>query len=109
MAGINKALVLGHIGNDVRLSKTSSGKFIVNLSIITSETWTDKNGQRQEKPQWHKVTIIGKKAQFVSNNCHKGDKVYIEGKFHTTSFQKGGINLETTEILVDNKGEVQFG
>lgn len=105
MSGINKAIILGNIGK-IETRYTPDGKAIVNLSIATSETWTDKNsGQKQEKTEWHRVIVFGKPAEIISQYCHKGNKIYIEGKIVTRKWQdQQGVDKYTTEIHVDGFG-----
>ena len=76
--------------------------------MATSESWTDKNtGQKQEKTEWHRVSVFGKLAEVISNYCDKGSKVYIEGKLQTRKYQdKAGADRYTTEIIVSGFNSV---
>jgi single-strand DNA-binding protein len=102
MAGINKVILIGNLGAKPELKYSSNNVAITNLSVATSESWTDKNtGQKQEKTEWHKVSIFGKLAEVMSKYCDKGSKVYVEGKLQTRKYQdKSGVDRYTTDIVV---------
>lgn len=83
MKGVNKAFILGHLGNDPEAITFQDGNMITNLSIATSEVWTDRNGQRQESTQWHRIRLNGKLAELGMRMLAKGSQVYIEGAIKT--------------------------
>jgi single-strand DNA-binding protein len=100
MAGINKAIILGNVGKDPDVRSTQSGSQVVNLSIATSETWTDKNtGQKKEATEWHRVVFFGKLADIVAQYVKKGSKLYIEGQIKTRSWEQDGQKRYVTEIV----------
>ena len=102
MAGINKVILIGNLGAKPELKYSSTSVAITNLSVATSESWTDKNtGQKQEKTEWHRVSVFGKLAEVIAKYCDKGSKVYVEGKLQTRKYQdKSGADRYTTEIVV---------
>jgi single-strand DNA-binding protein len=102
MSGINKVILIGNLGTKPELKYSSTNVAITNLSVATTESWTDKNtGKKQEKIEWHKIIAFGRLAEVVSSYCNKGSKVYIEGKLRTRKYQdKTGVNRYTTEIIV---------
>ena len=102
-SGVNKAIILGNVGNDPELKYTASGNAIANISIATSESWKDKQtGQKQEKTEWHKVSAFGRLAEIIGEYVKKGSKVYIEGKIQTRKWQdKNGEDRYTTEIVAN--------
>ena len=108
MSGINKVILIGNLGAKPELKYSATNTAITNLSVATSESWTDKNtGQKQEKTEWHRVSVFGKLAEVVSNYCDKGSKVYIEGKLQTRKYQdKTGADRYTTEIIVSGFNSV---
>ena len=108
MSGINKVILIGNLGAKPELKYSSTSVAITNLSVATSESWTDKNtGQKQEKTEWHRVSVFGKLAEIVSNYCDKGSKVYIEGKLQTRKYQdKSGVDRYATEIIVSGFNSV---
>jgi len=111
MAGINKVILIGNLGAKPELKYSSSNVAITNLSVATSESWTDKNtGQKQEKTEWHRVSVFGKLAEVISNYCDKGSKVYVEGKLQTRKYQdKSGADRYTTEVIVSGfNGVIQM-
>jgi len=111
MSGINKVILIGNLGAKPELKYSSSNVAITNLSVATSESWTDKNtGQKQEKTEWHRVSVFGKLAEVISNYCDKGSKVYVEGKLQTRKYQdKSGADRYTTEIVVSGfNGVIQM-
>jgi single-strand DNA-binding protein len=108
MSGINKVILIGNLGAKPELKYSATNTAITNLSVATSESWTDKNtGQKQEKTEWHRVSVFGKLAEVISNYCDKGSKVYIEGKLQTRKYQdKTGADRYTTEIIVSGFNSV---
>ncbi|MBT3745122.1 MAG: single-stranded DNA-binding protein [Thiotrichales bacterium] len=102
MAGINKVILIGNLGQKPEVKFASNGNAIANLSVATSESWTDKNtGQKQEKTEWHRVSLFGKLAEIAGQYLDKGSKVYVEGKLQTRKWQdKSGSDRYTTEVVV---------
>ena len=101
MKGINKAIILGTLGQDPEIRYTANGAAIANLSVATNEKWKDKNtGQTQERTEWHKVVIFGKLAEICEQYLKKGASVYLEGKIQTKKWQdKSGNDRYSTEIV----------
>ncbi len=103
MAGINKVIIIGNLGNDIELKYTQNNDAIANLSIATSEKWTDKSGQTQERTEWHRVVMYRKLAEIAGQYLRKGSKVYIEGKLQTRKWQDNtGADRWSTEIVCNN-------
>ncbi|EEZ80455.1 MAG: single-stranded DNA-binding protein [uncultured Candidatus Thioglobus sp.] len=92
MAGVNKVILVGRLGQDPDVKYTADGRAIANISIATSDTWKDKNtGEKQERTEWHRVVFFGKLAEIVAEYLKKGSQVYVEGKLQTRKWQdKGG-------------------
>lgn len=102
---LNKVQLIGNVGNEPEIRYTQDNKPIANLSIATSERWKDKNGQPQEKTEWHRVVLFDGIAGVVEKYVKKGDKLYIEGKLQTRKWQdKEGRDVYTTEIVVNGFG-----
>ena len=103
MAGVNKAIIIGRLGNDPEMRYMPSGEAVANLSIATSESWTDKTtGAKREKTEWHRVVAFRKLAEIIGQYCKKGDQIYIEGKLQTRKWSdKNGQDHYTTEIIAD--------
>ncbi len=106
MSGINKVILVGNIGAKPEVKYSSNGSAIANLSVATSETWNDKNsGEKQEKTEWHRVSLYGKLAEIAGQYLDRGSKVYVEGKLQTRKWQdKDGQDRYTTEIIVSGYG-----
>ena len=105
MAGVNKVILLGNLGDKPEIKYTDDGKAIANLSIATSKAWVDKNsGEKQETTQWHRVVLFGKRAEIADKYCKKGTKVYIEGELTTHKYQDKdtGEDKYSTQIVVDS-------
>ena len=102
MAGINKVILVGNLGAKPEVKYASNGNAISNLSVATSESWTDKStGQKQERTEWHRVSLFGKLAEIAGQYLDKGSKVYDEGKLQTRKYtDKDGIERWTTDIVV---------
>ncbi len=102
MAGINKVILVGNLGAKPEVKYASNGNAIANLSVATSESWTDKNsGERQDRTEWHRVSLFGKLAEIAGQYLDKGSKVYVEGKLQTRKWQdQNGQDRYTTEVVV---------
>ncbi len=106
MSGVNKVILVGRLGNDPEVHYTNSGKAVAKLSIATSENWADKEGQRQERTEWHRIVVWGKLGELCGEYLKKGRQVFIEGRLQTRSWEdKEGQKKYTTEIVAQN---IQF-
>lgn len=103
---INKAIVVGRLGGDPELKYTQTGQGVCKFSVATPEQWTDKQGQKHERVEWHRVVVWGKLGELCSQYLAKGRQVYIEGKLQTHTWDDDkGVKHYTTEILGQN---IQF-
>jgi single-strand DNA-binding protein len=102
---LNKVMLIGNLGRDPEMRYTQSGDPIANFSLATSERWTDKSGQRQERTEWHRVEVFGKQAQVVRDYCSKGRQIYVEGSVRYDEWtDKEGNKRNTTKIRVSGPG-----
>ena len=85
-SGVNKVILIGHLGADPDMRYTPSGAGVCELRVATSESWKDKNGQRQERTEWHRVVVWGKTAEICAKYLAKGRQVYIEGRIQTRTY-----------------------
>ena len=109
MRGINKVILVGTCGQDPEVRYLPNGNAVTNLSMATSESWTDRQtGQKVEKTEWHRVVLFGKVAEIADEYLRKGSQCYIEGKLQTREWEKDGIKRYTTEIIVDINGTMQL-
>ncbi len=99
---MNKAIVLGHLGQDPETKYLPSGNAVTNISVATSEQWKDKqSGQKQERTEWHRCSAFGKLAEIIGQYARKGGKVYIEGSLRTRKWQaQDGSDRYSTEIVI---------
>lgn len=96
---INKIILIGRLGVNPEVRYTTSGMAVVNFTLATNEAWTDKNGQKQERTEWHRVVVWGKLAELCAQYLCKGKRAYVEGKLQTRQWQdKGGQIKYTTEV-----------
>lgn len=104
MAGINKVIIVGFLGNDPEVRTMPAGDLVVNISVATSESWTDKNsGEKKEVTEWHRIVIYRKLAEIAAQYLRKGSQVYIEGRLKTRKWQdNNGQDRYSTEIQCDN-------
>lgn len=114
MASVNLSIIIGNVGNDPTTNTLPNGDMVANFSVATSENWKDKQGQKQEKTQWHRMVCYRKLAEIVEAYVRKGSSVYCEGKIEYSKFtNKEGIEKDSTQIvinelrLLDKKGESQ--
>lgn len=105
MAGVNKVIVVGHLGQDPEVKTIGNGTTVARLSVATSEKWQGKDGQSQERTEWHRITVWGKLAENCGKYLQKGRQVYVEGKLQTNSYEKNGEKRYSTEIVANT---VQF-
>ena len=99
--GVNKAVILGNVGNDPELRFMSNGKAVANFTVATSEQWKDQQGQKQERTEWHRMVAYDKLAEIIGQYVKKGSKLYLEGKLQTRKWQdQQGQDRYTTEIIV---------
>ena len=108
MAGVNKAIVVGRLGNDPEVRYAASGSAVANISVATSEQWKDKNsGEKQERTEWHRITLFGRQAELAGEYLKKGSQVYIEGRIETSKYQdkETGSDRWSTKIVAR---EMQF-
>jgi single-strand DNA-binding protein len=104
--GVNKVILVGHLGADPDMRYTPSGQGVCELRLATSESWNDKNGQRQERTEWHRIVVWGKRAEVCSKYLAKGRQVFVEGRIQTRSYDdKDGNKRYITEIIAS---DVQF-
>lgn len=104
MSSLNKVLLIGNLGKDPESRFLPSGGAVCNFSIATTETWKDKqSGQKQEKTEWHNITMYGRLAEIAGEYLKKGSQVYIEGRLQTRKWQdkQTGADRYTTEIVAD--------
>ncbi len=106
MAGVNKVIIVGHLGADPEVRYTQGGQAVASFNVATSETFNDKNGERQEKTEWHRIVAWAKLAELCGEYLRKGRQVYLEGRLQTRQWDdKEGNKRYTTEIVAQN---VQF-
>ncbi len=102
---MNKAHILGRVGQDIELKKMQSGDSVANFSVAITEKWNDKNtGEKKEATEWVNVVIFGKAADFAEKFVRKGNRVMVEGKIKTRSWEQDGQKKYTTEVVVQNFG-----
>ena len=103
MASLNKAILIGNLGQDPEVRYAPSGDAISNVSVATSESWKDKtSGEKRESVEWHRVVFFGKLAEIAGQYLKKGSQVYVEGRIQTRKWQdKDGQDRYTTEIRAD--------
>ena len=102
MGSVNKVILVGNLGADPELKYTPSNRPVCNLSVATNEVWKDKQGQKQERVEWHRVNVWGDQAEHCSKYLAKGRMVYVEGRIQTRSWDdKEGKKRYTTEVVAD--------
>ena len=101
MGSVNKVILIGNLGADPELKYTPSSRALCNLRIATTDVFKDKGGQRQERTEWHRVTVWGDQAENCSKYLSKGRSVYIEGRLQTRSYDKDGQKHYATDVVAD--------
>lgn len=106
MKGVNQVVLLGRLGNDPELKSVGSGSQVATFSLATSQVWTDKSGQKQEKTEWHRVVVWNKLAEVASKYLNKGSSCFVRGRLSTRSWTtEGGEKRYSTEIVAE---DIQF-
>ncbi|MEW5788094.1 MAG: single-stranded DNA-binding protein [Pseudomonadota bacterium] len=102
MASVNKVILIGNLGRDPEMRYMPSGDAMVTLNLATTDTWKDRDGNKQESTEWHRVTFFGKQAEVCGQYLKKGSQIYVEGSLRTRKWQdKEGQDRYTTEIRGD--------
>lgn len=118
MRGVNKVIIVGNLGADPETRQFGNGGSVTNITVATSEQWTDKQtGQKRETTEWHKITLFNRLGEVAAQYLRKGSKVYIEGSLRTRKWQdKNGQDRYTTEVRADqmqmldsNQGQANTG
>jgi single-strand DNA-binding protein len=102
MGSVNKVILVGNLGRDSELRYTPGGAAVATLNLATTEVWNDRNQQKQEKTEWHRVVVWGKQAESLQEYLTKGKQIYVEGRLQTRQWDdKDGNKKYTTEIKAD--------
>ncbi len=102
MASVNKMVLLGNVGNDPEMRYAQSGDAIVNVSVATTRKWKNKDGEKQEETEWHRVSAFGRLAEIIGEYVHKGDPLFVSGRLRTRKWtDKEGVERYTTEIVAE--------
>ena len=114
MRGVNKVIIIGNLGSDPETRQFNNGGTVTNISVATTEQWTDKqSGEKKEATEWHRISFSGRTAEVANQYLRKGSKVYIEGKLQTRKYEKNGQDHYVTEIkafsmqMLDSQNEGQ--
>lgn len=106
MSGVNKVIIIGRLGTDPETKTVGTGSAVTRMSVATSESWVDRDGQKQERTEWHRVVVWGKLAEICGKYLSKGRQVFVEGRLQTRSWEDNqGQKKYTTEVVATN---VQF-
>jgi single-strand DNA-binding protein len=106
MSGVNKVIIVGRLGADPEVKSVGQSQSVARLSVATSENWISKDGQKQERTEWHRVVVWGKQAENCGKHLSKGRQVYVEGRLQTRSWDdKDGVKKYATEVVATS---VQF-
>ena len=102
MSSLNKVMLIGNLGADPDLKSTGSGNSVTTLSVATNERWKDKDGNEQDRTEWHKVVVWGKTAEHCCKYLAKGRTIYVEGRIQTRKYEdKDGQTRYSTEVVAD--------
>lgn len=100
--GVNKVILVGTLGKDAEVRFSQSGSAIATASLATNESWKDKNGEKMERTEWHRIKFFGKLAEIAGEYLKKGGQVYIEGALRTEKYtDKQGVERYSTDIIAD--------
>ncbi len=100
--GVNKVILIGTLGKDPEVRYAQSGSALASVSVATNESWKDKNGEKQERTEWHRVKFFGRLAEIAGEYLKKGSQVYIEGSLRTEKYtDKAGVEKYSTDIIAN--------
>jgi len=103
---VNKAIILGNVGQDPEIKTFDNGNKVANFSLATSEKWKNKEGEQQEQTEWHNIAVFGKLAEIVEKYVKKGQQLYVEGKIKTRSWDDSDGNKKyMTEVVLNGFGD----
>ena len=100
--GLNRVMLLGNLGADPELKVTPGGQAVLKLRLATTETYLDRNNVRQERTEWHRITLWGKRGEALGKFLAKGDRIFVEGRLQTSSYEKNGEKRYSTEVVATN-------
>jgi single stranded DNA-binding protein len=100
--GLNRVMLLGNLGADPELRVTPGGQAVLKLRLATNESYMDRNNVRQERTEWHRVTVWGRRAEALGKFLQKGDSLFVEGRLSTSSYEKNGEKRYSTEVVANN-------
>lgn len=100
--GMNRVMLLGNLGADPELKVTQGGQAVLKLRLATTESYLDRNNTRQERTEWHRVTLWGKRGEALAKILRKGERIFLEGRLETSSYEKDGEKRYSTEIVATN-------
>ena len=98
----NKVTLIGNVGNEPIVKQFENGDKVASFSLATSETWRNKEGEKQTKTEWHNISVFGKLADVVEMWVNKGQLIYLVGKLSTRSYEKDGVKRYVTEVVLNN-------
>lgn len=102
MSSVNRVILVGNLGADPELRYTQGGQAVANLRIATSESWTDRDGNKQERTEWHSISVWGKQAEHCGQYLAKGRQIYVEGRLQTREYvDKEGVSRKVWEVMAD--------
>jgi single-strand DNA-binding protein len=99
MSGVNKVIIIGHLGKDAEVRYTQTGQACANFSVAASETWRGSDGEKKERTEWVRVVLWGKPAEALKSYLVKGKQVYVEGRLQTREWEKDGRKHYATEVV----------
>jgi len=101
---VNKVILVGNLGRDPEVRSTPSGQSVATFTLATSRKWTDRDGNRQEQTEWHRIVCWGRQAEIAGQYLTKGKQIYVEGRLQTSSWddKQTGEKRYKTEIICDN-------
>ena len=101
-SGVNKVILVGNLGADPELRTTPGGQTVANLRVATTEYWNDKDGNRQERTEWHSVTVWGRSAEHCGQYLSKGRQVFVEGRLQSREYEKDGVTRRVWDVVATN-------
>lgn len=100
--GLNKVMLFGNLGADPELRVTPGGQALLKMRLATTESYLDRNNTRQERTEWHSITLWGKRGEALAKFLGKGDRIFVEGSLRTSSYEKNGEKRYRTEVVASN-------
>jgi len=101
MGSVNRVTLVGHLGNDAKMSKTTNGNLVASFNMATNESWKNKNGDKEKRTEWHRIVLWGTQAETLTEYLTKGRQIYVEGRIQSSKWEKDDVKHTAVNIVAE--------